>query len=384
MEGKQVKYFYIMGSIVQATYSFMHIIHDRYDPNEHKVYIPMGKEILGVMPEMGEFENICYPIGPKGIKRFFHEIKMYMNVDHIILHGIFFGTTSLLPLLALLIIFPKYKKRLCWIEHGGDLYNWKRPDNTMKIKLVNWMNKYVRECASVIGVCHPVDEAFLKKEFDTQAVCVYSQLRTLADPFSEWERVKPKGGDVTNRPTLVQVGHNAFQLGNHIRILDMLEQFKDEEIKIVMPVSYGTTGIFGSIYGGKHYLKSIIVVAKQIFGDKVSILRKKIPVDNYNKYLWNVDIVIFDLYRQAGLGNLHALLYMNKKIFMPSGTILYDWFTSRGVEIYDTNMIPNMNYEEFIKPNVGDNKKWVMDFLTQNSYELWDVFFEELEKSKYR
>ena len=379
------KYFYILGSVTIATYSFLKIIEERYNPEEHLIYIPFGADIFKVMPQMREFENICFP--PKGriLKRRLNELKMYHHAEHIILHGMFTGTQPLLPLLLLLLLFPKKtSKKLSWIEHGGDLYNWKYPYKSWKAPLINWMNRKIRESASVLGVCHPIDEAFLRSEFKTDAPCFYTQLRTVADPFALWNELKPPERDpAQSYPTIIQVGHNAFQLGNHIHILDMVEKFKYENIKIVLPMAYGVTGVFGDAYGGRHYRKAVNIIAKTIFTDKAVLFYKNIPQQNYYRYLWQVDIAIFDLYRQAGLGNLHPLLYMDKKIFLPAGTVMYDWLKAQNLEIYDTNQIPNMTFEEFIKPPSGRNREWVVKFLTENSYPLWDDYFAALNKATY-
>lgn len=375
---QKIKYVYILGSITVGTHSFIKMVHERYDPSEHLFYIPFGKAVLKVVPQMKEFDNICYPPTRSKIKQFIYELRLYHDAKRLILHGMFTGTKPLLPLLLLLIFFPEQtKKKLSWIEHGGDLYNWKYPHNTWKKPLIDWMNRKIRESASVLGVCHPADEAYLRSEFHTTAPCFYTQLRTMADPFAVFDEVHVSKKRGTTK--IVQVGHNAFQLGNHIRILDMLEKFRHEDMQLVLPMSYGMTGIFGDVYGGHYYRKAVNIIAKTTFREKSVLFYKNIPQRNYFQYLWNVDIVIFDLYRQAGLGNIHPLLYMNKKIFLPAGTILYDWLTLQGVEIYDTNQIPFMSYEEFVAPNRGNNRDWIMDFLHKNNYGLWDDYFDALE-----
>lgn len=383
MKRNKIKYFYILGSVTVATYSFMNILKERYDSSEHLAYIPFGSAILNVQPQMAEFDNISYP--PKGfIRARFYELKMYYQAEHVILHGMFTGTKPLLPLLLLLLLFPrKMSKKLSWIEHGGDLYNWEYPHQNCKKPFIDWMNRKIRESASILGVCHPMDEYVLRETFHTNAPCFYTQLRTLEDPFSIWEAVRPEILPIAEDDSLcrIQVGHNAFQLGNHIHILDMLEKFKDENIKIVLPMTYGMTGVFGDVYGGYHYRNAVNEVSRGIFGDKGVLLSKHLPQKNYFRYLWNVDIAIFGQYRQAGLGNIHPLLYMNKKIFLPSRSIMYQWLVEQGVEVFDTEMIPNMTYEEFITPPSGKNREWVVKFLTDNSYELWDKFYEALNMS---
>ena len=384
MKKPRMKYLYVLGSVTIATYSFMNILKDRYDISEHTVYIPMGRDILKVQPQMGEFDNIIYPSGGL-FRNFVRELIMYYRAEHVILHGLFIGTKKLLPILFLLLLFPnRMSRKLSWIEHGGDLYNWEYPHQNWKKPFIDWMNRKIRISASVLGVCHPMDERVIRETFATDAPCFYTQMRTMADPFEVWESVRPQEMRFPKQASdnycyRIQVGHNAFQLGNHIRILDMLEKFKDENIRLIMPMNYGMTGVFGDVYGGFHYRTAVNQVAQQIFGDKAHQIVKKMQQPNYFRYLWGVDIVIFGLYRQAALGNIHPLLYMNKKIFLPSKSVVYQWMKEQGLDVYDTDEIPNMTFEKFVSPPSGKNRAWITDFLTKNSYGLWDSYFEALD-----
>lgn len=382
MKKPKYKYLYVLGSVTIATVAFMNILRGRPDGDKHTVYIPMGRAILTVQPKMGEFKNILYPSGGF-LRNFIRELIMYYQAEHLILHGLFIGTKKMLPVLVLLLLFPKRTSRkLAWIEHGGDLYNWEYPHHNWKKPFINWMNRKIRTSASVLGVCHPMDEHVIRETFDTDAPCFYTQMRTIADPFALWEQTRPVNEcEQGQRAYRIQVGHNAFQLGNHIRILDMLEKFKEENIRITMPMNYGMTGVFGDVYGGFHYRTAVARVAKLIFGDKAHQIVKRMNQGNYFRYLWNVDIVVFGLYRQAGLGNLHPLLYMNKKIFLPGSSVMYRWLKEQGLEIYDTDSIPNMTFEEFVAPPSGKNREWIINFLTENSYGLWDGFFDALNEA---
>lgn len=376
MGTKNIKYLYILGSVSRVTYEFIKMIKSRYNEDEHVFYIPMGKIVLTVEPEFGIEKNVIFPDSSNKFKQFFFEYNLYRKAENIILHGIFFPNSSLIPF----FINNDLMKRISWIEHGGDLYNWKDERNIFRSKVINWMNRKVREASNVVGICHPLDQSRLCQEFNIKSPVIYTQFRTIDDPFTFFESVKPT--EKSNKKAItVQVGHNAFELGRHIQILDFLEHYKDEDIKLVLPMSYGLSGIKGK-YGGIHYRNAVYKVAKSIFGKKAVLMFRKIPLVNYNRYLWGVDIVILNLERQAGLGNIHPLLYMNKKIFLPSDSPMYKFFKSQGVEIYDTYNIKNMNFEEFIAPNKNDNSIWVREFLTHYSYETWDKFFYELEKTE--
>lgn len=369
----RIKYLYVLGSCSRVTFEFIKLTQSRYRKEEHFFYIPMGKKVLSVEPEFGLESNVIFPPNERMMSRLLFEYRLFSNAENIILHGIFFQNSTLIPLLI-----NKYSSNsISWIEHGGDLYNWKDNRNTISSKLINWLNKKVREKSKVIGICHPMDEYYLRKEFDINCPVVYTQFRTIEDPFSFFEKNKPK--TEKDKKLVIQVGHNAFEIGKHIQVLDMLEKYKDENIRIVLPMSYGLSGIKGK-YGGVDYRNAVFRVAKCIFKNKAIPMYRKIDLNSYIRYLWNVDIVILNLTRQAGLGNIHPLLYMNKKIFMPSDSPMYQFFIREGVEVYNTYDIDKMTYEEFKKPISNDNRDWVVNFLTKFSYETWDNFFKNIDE----
>lgn len=368
-----IKYLYVLGSVSQVTLKFIEMINSRYNPEEHLIYIPLGKIVLTVEPEFANFKNVIFAENIGRLKKMYFEYKLYRNATYIILHGMFFGIRPLIPL----IIDQSLLKKVSWIEHGGDLYNWKNNEDNFRAYFDNYINKKIKEASNVIGVCHPLDKNFLLSEFNIKAPVIYTQFRTIENPFKKFEETKFK---FNKGSVFIQVGHNAFQFGNHISILNHLVKFKDKNLKLILPMSYGLSGIHGGREGGIQYRNAVFKIAKLLFHSKAILMNKKIPFENYLQYLWNVDIVILNIERQAALGNIHPLLYMNKKIFLPGNSPMYKFFIENGVEIYDTNRIDDMTFEEFIKPNIGNNKEWVVKFLTKYSYETWDNFFGELNK----
>lgn len=369
----KVKYLYVLGSVSQVTFKFVEMLNKRYSADEHLIYIPLGKVVLTVEPEFANIKNVIFAEDICKLKKVYSEYQLYKQADNIILHGMFFGIRPLIPF----FIDKNLMKKVSWIEHGGDLYNWKNNGNGLRAILDNYINKKIKESAKVIGICHPLDEKFLRAEFEINAPVIYTQFRTINNPFKKFEENR---SILKKEDVFIQVGHNAFQFGNHIKILNRLVKFKDNDIKIILPMSYGLSGIHGGREGGVHYRNAVFKLAKLLFNKKAILMSKKIPFENYLKYLWNVDIVVLGLERQAALGNIHPLLYMNKKIFLPGDSPMFQFFVEQGVEIYDTNKISNMSFEEFIRPNKKNNKEWIVRFLTKYSYETWDRFFKELDK----
>ena len=105
--------------------------------------------------------------------------------------------------------------------------------------------------------------------------------------------------------------------------------------------------------------------------------------ENYFKFMWSVDIAVFCLYRQAALGNIIRLLYMGKKVFLPKDSVMYNFFVENGVEIYDTEAIPNMSYEEFVAPlkTAAPNPFIVKMMHEEDLVNSWNGIFQYLESN---
>jgi hypothetical protein len=124
---------------------------------------------------------------------------------------------------------------------------------------------------------------------------------------------------------------------NHIEVLNQLTKYQNENIRIYLPLSYGD----------KNYGDQVEKYAKNLFGDKVVCLRNMMTKSDYMDFLSMIDIAIFNTSRQIGLGNITPLLYMGKKIFMPAGSIMYEYYKSVGVEVFDSNQLNNMEFSQF-------------------------------------
>lgn len=376
---KRIKYLFILGGINQSAFGFFKVLNKKYDFNDYKIFIPWSSGVLEISPYLNEFKESIIFLPNDSLKNNLKYIsELYDKADSIIAYGLFCGLRPLIPI----AFNKKYAKKFAWIEWGGDLYLWKRNITTPKDVFANYVNYKVRQFADPVGLCFEDDLKIYKRDFNTKAEILFTPLISHRNIIDVIESSKPNNF-INDGVVRIQVGHNAFQFGNHIRILDMLEKFKDENIQVILPMAYGVGGINGGRFGGINYKKSVYNTAKFIFGKKSLLFSKGIPLNNFYSYLWNLDIVVFDLYRQAGLGNILPLLYMNKKVFLPKDTIMYNFFVDKGIKVYDTNTIPNMSYDEFIAKPEDIDKSWIRDFYDPRNLEkYWDKFIEVLSMKK--
>lgn len=377
-----MKFLHVLGPDTKNTYGIMSQLFKHCDLSEHRFLIAAYASAKQRFPKLEEFPGLMFvPENAGRLKRILFFARELQQADVIIWHSLFFTTQKYLYFLA---FFTKYLKKSVWIEWGADLYLWKYDENTLKGRIKNRLNRRVRERMRWIGCSFPVDELEARQQFGEQVQCFYTPLanpkKEATGLIDEILSLKPQE-EKSDERNVVQIAHNSFQFNNHIRIIDRMRKFKNDNLFFILPVSYGIYGINGQ-YGGKDYRDSVIRYARNELGkEKVGVLLKNVPFDEYMKFLWKIDIVVFDFDRPCGLGTLRILLLMGKKIFLPAGTPYYEFLRSKGLPIYDTNKIPEMSYEEFIAPPVYTTKEWVYSYMNNDDViQHWLDMFDNIKK----
>ncbi len=378
---KPIEFLHVIGPDTKNSYGIMSQIHKNCDMTKHKFIVTAYTECRNRYPKLYEFEDVMFvPHEGTRLQRILFFYRLLKSAKHIVWHSLYFTTKKYL---YFLYFFKSIQKKSTWIEWGADLYLWEYENPTFKQKILNYIGRKVREGFPNIGVTFPVNESIYRKQFGGEHRFFYTPM---PNPMSEAtglldfiDEQKPEISE-KKRP-MVQVAHNSFFFNNHIKLLNMLEQYKEDDIQLLIPLTYGFAGINGS-FGGKAYLKAVDEYAKKMFGEKASVMTKNIPFDEYVKLLWKVDIAVFDFDRPCGLGNMRILLYMGKKVFIPGDNDFYKFLTEKGIQVFDTNKIPEMTYEEFIAPPDNTNLEWIRDYMNNDScIHRWMEMFDKLAEN---
>ena len=93
----------------------------------------------------------------------------------------------------------------------------------------------------------------------------------------------------------ILVGNSADPSNNHSAIFDKLEAFKDEEIHIYAPLTYGI----------QIYAQEIIAEGQRRFGNKFEPLTEHLAFEQYLRFLGKIDIAIYNHRRQQAMGKHH-------------------------------------------------------------------------------
>ena len=143
----------------------------------------------------------------------------------------------------------------------------------------------------------------------------------------------------------IQIGNSAAETNNHLDSFNELKKFKDNEISLVLPLSYGS----------KEYSRKVKAAGQFIFGNKFSAIEDFMSREEYIKYLNRVDVCIMYHNRSQAFGNCIALLTLGKKLYLKSKNPLYQLFKSSGLIVFDALKIKDMPFEAFSKPLSDEN-----------------------------
>lgn len=378
---KKYTFLHIIGPDTKNTYGIISQIYKHCDMSKHQVLVSAYEEARNRFPKMKEWDGLMF-IPHKGgkLKRILFFYRTLRDAEHIIWHSLFFTTKKYL---LFLYFFKSFLKKSTWIEWGADLYLWEHQNPSFKQKILNHIGRKIREGFPNVGLIFPTDEVVYREQFGGEHRFFYTPM---CNPMKEANGLaefidanKPEIDPNEERTTLVQVAHNSFFFNHHVKLLNYLEHFKNENVKFILPLAYGVAGINGS-FGGRSYLNAVKKYAVDMFGKKACIQTKGLPFEDYVKLLWKTDVAVFDFDRPCGLGNLRILLYMGKKVYLPAGNPFFDFFISHGVKVYDTNKIPEMTFEEFIAPPEDTDLTWIRDYSNnEHNIRKWLKMFDELE-----
>lgn len=142
----------------------------------------------------------------------------------------------------------------------------------------------------------------------------------------------------------IMVAHSAFSHNNHFSTFKYLEKFKDKNIEIICPLSYGD----------ESYKKDVVKKGNEIFDVRFIPHLVLLPIDEYNKLLASIDIYISHAEMQTSLYVVYSCISAGTKMYLNQNN--YNWMVHQGFKVNHVNELEGLTYEEFVNPLPQD---WV-------------------------
>lgn len=165
-------------------------------------------------------------------------------------------------------------------------------------------------------------------------------------------------GDLRDSPFTVGnnilLGNSASFSNNHLYVLRFLKRIGlDSEINLIMPLSYG---------GTVRYRNDVENQYNEVFPGRVRILKKYIPLHEYNKMFLDVNSCIMAAWRQESIGTIIMCLYLGIKVFMSNRNPLFKWLVECKFKVFELELATRDSLETPLDDNIRQyNRKLVLE-----------------------
>ncbi|MBS4539284.1 TDP-N-acetylfucosamine:lipid II N-acetylfucosaminyltransferase [Clostridium sp. D2Q-11] len=254
-------------------------------------------------------------------------IKDMYKAEKIIIHGLFS------PLLLVILFFqPWLLKKSYWVAWGGDLYYYKHREKSMKSNFYELIRTFVIRNMRGIITHIKGDYELAKKWYGAKGKFLFSFMYP-SNLYKEYNISEVKKD---SDKKYIQIGNSANLSNNHLEIFKKLEKYKNDNIEIICPLSYGNI----------EYRNQVIKEGERIFGRKFNPLLEFLPFNQYLELLSKIDIAIFNHDRQQAMGNIITLLGLGKKVYIKNNITSWDFCLEHGLTVFSSNKSFDCLYKE--------------------------------------
>tara|TARA_B100000886_G_C20425050_1_gene493529 strand:- start:274 stop:1332 length:1059 start_codon:yes stop_codon:yes gene_type:complete len=302
---------------------FINLIDENFDLNKHHFWLNGNHDNFKVYQSTNIYK-VKKGVASK-VKGYLKLLSLFKVSDKIILHGL------LDPRIVIILFFMPWQLYKChWAIWGADLYTYKLSKRNLKWRIKEFFRqRVIREIGHILTYI-PGDVELARKWYGAKGIhheCLMYQSNIIDQNI-----ILPSAKiDVYNDLNIL-IGNSADVSNNHIDSLKMLLPYKNHDIKIFAPLSYGD----------KIYAKMISDKGREWFGEKFTSITTFMEYEDYIKFLKKIDIAIFNHKRQQAMGNIISLLGLGKKVFLRNSSSHYNYLKSLGCHLFD---ISKLNFE---------------------------------------
>lgn len=323
---------------------YINFINSNFDKNDHVFYIIGDENFI----KNKEIENVIF--FKKDILNLFRIIIKMNKSKKIIVHGLFHNIV-----VRLLFFQPWLLIRSNWFIWGSDLYYYRVPKITFKSKLNELFRKKVIKNFGSLSTQVEGEVDLARKWYGAKGEYKYSFLY-LSNIYKDCNREVEK--EYGKR--YIQIGNSAAVTNNHKEVFEKLVKYKDEDIKIIVPLSYGD----------EDYKNEIIKLGINMFGEKFVPITDFMDSDKYIDLLNKIDVAIFNHNRQQALGNITTLLGLGKKVYIRSNISTWRFCEQHKLKVYDSNLKDLSILEDITERDKINNIKRVRESFNEKKLKI--------------
>lgn len=293
---------------------FVNLIKEEFGERNHQFWLTGSVEKYPV--ELSDSVYICGSGFWNKICAYAKLIRQLHAAQKVMLHGLFN-----IRLVVLLALCPWLLPKCHWIIWGGDLYSYQLANRDWKWKVKEFFRRSVIKNIGHLVTYIEGDVALARKWYGAKGIyqeCLM-YLSNVVNPNTICLSHQQHNKSGLN----ILLGNSADPSNNHIEAMERLLPYKDRNIKIFVPLSYGD----------QIHAEAVIRQGSEWFGDKFVPMAELMPFNQYLDFLKSLDIAIFNHQRQQAMGNTITLLGMGKTVFMRSDVSHWRFLNSFGINM---------------------------------------------------
>jgi len=308
-------------------------------------------------------------VGSKGLRMV---LALYRS-EGIVVHGLINPTV-----LLLLACQPWLLGKVNWVVWGGDLYVHRSAQDSIRNRLLDLVRRFTLSRVGFVTTLIEGEYKLAREWYGVRGIPLRASYPVKLQQSAMFEEPRPRTLD--NREVSILVGNSATETNHHKEALDYLSHFRNERVRIVIPLSYGFNDY-------ESYAEGVTKYAQQRFdGRSVCALTERMPSDSYTAILRDIDVGVFNNDRQQGMGSIFQLMCLGAKIYLRKGTLMWDHYKSLGCAVYDINEISSLTLSEFINQS-EDNRQRNFRIMTQRNdsdvkIKQWQDVFTQMRKQR--
>lgn len=324
---------------------FVKLVKEEFRQEKHQFWFIGSVEKYQV--ELSDSIYVCGDGFWSMLKGYARLVKQLNTAHKVILHGLFN-----IKVMLIFALCPWVLPKCHWMIWGGDLYKYTKATRTWRSRINEALRRFVIRRIGHLVTYIEGDVELAREWYGAQGAyheCIM-YLSNVVDPAITLEA----SANPDRNWLKILLGNSADPSNNHIEVLERLLPYKDQDIKIYVPLSYGD----------ENHAKKVISQGQEWFGDKFVPMTDFIPFEQYLEFLKSLDIAIFNHQRQQAMGNTITLLGMGKTVFMRNEVSQWRFLNDLGIKLND---VANLKLQSIDTKEAQENSRIVHSYFSRET-----------------
>ncbi len=355
-----MKYLHFMADNIY-TKEFIELVQSNFNTEEH-LFIIFNHKNMKRYVNPKKYQNIKFFTFTENFLFRFFTINKFTTIRKLMKQTEYIFIHYLTKEISGILLGFRRKVKILWVIWGADLYEYlplklydqhtsellSKLDGKIKPLLKRMNTSFYKEIRKAvikrldyIITANRGDVRLFRKYFKNKArwypYDIYPNPIDIEERYrgtrnSDNERILRKN----KKEMFFLIGNSGVPTNNHLDILIRLSKLKEQNFKIICPLSYGSS----------NYINKIIKKGKNIFGNRFIPLTQFLKPDRYFKILESIDLAIMYHNRQQGRGTMNILLQLGIPVCMKK-TSLFFYYQENNMSVLSTENLENIISKNF-------------------------------------